>query len=61
MSKALETIRARCALLGIVLVVTDDDQGKPLYVATRWAMTKAFSSLDQVGQWLDQIGEGVSS
>jgi hypothetical protein len=61
MSKSLETIRARCALLGIVLVVTDDDHGKPLYVATRWAMTKAFSSLDQVGQWLDQIGGGVSS
>ena len=61
MTKALDTLRARCALLGIVLAITENDHGRPLYVATRWAMTKAFSSLDQVGQWLDQIGEGVSS
>lgn len=55
--KVLDTLRARCALLGIVLTVTEDDHGQTLYVATRWAMTKAFSNLDDVGQWLDQIGE----
>lgn len=52
MSKTLNTIRARCALLGIVLAVTEDDHGQPLYVATRWAMTRAFSSLTEVEGWL---------
>ncbi len=61
MSKALDTLRAHCALLGIVLAITENDHGQPPYVATRWAMTKAFTSLDQVGQWLDQIGKGGSS
>lgn len=56
MSRPIDTLRARCALLGIVLTVTDDDHGRPLYVATRWAMTKAFSSLDDVAGWLDSIG-----
>ncbi len=55
--KRLETLRACGALLGIFLAVTEDYHGQPLYVATRWAMTKAFSKLDEVGQWLDQIGE----
>lgn len=58
MSNPLSTLRARCALLGIVLTDTEDDHGRPLFVATRWAMTRAFSNLDEVGQWLDQIGEG---
>ncbi len=60
MSRPIDTLRARCALLGIVLTVTDDDHGRPLYVATRWAMTKAFSSLDDVADWLDSIGEAVA-
>jgi len=55
MSKVLNTIRARCAMLGIVLAVTEDDHGRPLYVATRWAMTKAFSCLEEVSAWLSGI------
>ncbi len=60
MSKAFQTIRARCALLGIVMAITGDDHGRPLYVATRWAMTKAFSSVEEVASWLSGI-EGGSS
>lgn len=56
--KRLETLRARCALLGVVLTEIEDDQGRPLFVATRWSMTRAFASLGEVGQWLDHIGEG---
>lgn len=52
MSKALNTIRARCALLGIVLATTEDDRGRSLFVVSRWAMTRAFSSLAEVESWL---------
>lgn len=60
MTKALDTLRARCALLGIVLAITENDHGRPLYVATRWAMTKTFSSLEEVGAWLSEIEGGRS-
>ncbi len=58
MTKALDTLRARCALLGIVLAITENDHGRPLYVASRWAMTKAFSSLEEVGAWLSEVEGG---
>ncbi len=58
MTKALDTLRARCALLGIVLAITENDHGRPLYVATRWAMTKAFSSLEEVGALLSEVEGG---
>lgn len=60
MSNPLSTLRARCALLGIVLTDTEDDHGKPLYVATRWAMTRAFASLKDLEDWLASITEGAA-
>jgi len=56
LQKALETCRARAALLGIALHVIDGDDGRPLFVATRWALTKNFADLAEVEAWLDRVG-----
>lgn len=55
MSKPIDTIRARCALAGITLHVTEDDLGKPLFIASRWAMTRSFSSAEEVEAWLARV------
>jgi hypothetical protein len=55
MTKALCTIRARCALAGIALHVTTDDRGHPMFVASRWALTRTFESLAEVETWLCRV------
>lgn len=60
MSKHLDTIRARCALLGIVLVDTKNDRGQPLFVVTRWAITRSFSSLKDLENLLDKLTKGAA-
>ena len=55
MADRFATVQARAALAGIVLAATEDDHGRPLFVASRWAMTKAFCSLDEVEAWMDDI------
>jgi hypothetical protein len=52
-SKQFETLRARAALAGISLIESRDERGAPEYVASRWALTKAFASLAGVAAWLD--------
>ncbi len=53
--KPIDTIRARCALSGINLHVTEDDFGNPLFIASRWAMTRSFSSVEEVEAWLARV------
>lgn len=55
MSNPVDTLRAKCALAGIALVVTDDDHGQPLYIVSKWALTKAFSTLEELEAWLSQV------
>lgn len=56
-NKHQTTLCARCALFGLVLNVLEDDHGKPLYVATRWAITRSFSSLQELEKWLDKLNK----
>ena len=58
--KQAATLKARAALRGIVLIESADDRGRPEWIATWNAMTKAFDSLDDVGRWLG-IVEGRQS
>lgn len=53
--KQFNTLRARAALNGIVLLETTDDSDKPLYVASRWALTRSFDNLLALSQWLDMV------
>ena len=52
MTKQLDTLRARCALAGIALHVSHDDRCHVMFIASLWAMTRSFSSLEEVKQWL---------
>lgn len=55
MVKRVATARARGALRGIVLIESRDDRGQLEWIASLHAMTKAFSSLDDLERWLDRI------
>lgn len=62
-SKALKTfatLQARAALQGITLHRLEGDDGRPLYIATRWAMTKQFDGLGDVEIWLDEVVGGAN-
>lgn len=53
--KWFATLRARAALAGIVLHQIEGDYGAPIYIATRWAMTKQLDSLGAVDAWLAMV------
>lgn len=53
--KLFETLRARAALAGVILVGSQNDSGQPVYVATRWALTQELESLEAVSAWLDRV------
>ncbi|MCW5643093.1 MAG: hypothetical protein KIT63_13425 [Rhodoferax sp.] len=50
--KRLATLKARCALAEVALVESTDDRDQPVFVVSRWAMTRQMSSLDEVEKWL---------
>lgn len=54
-AKHFATLQARAALHGITLIQSTDDRDRPLYVASRWALTRDFDSLLAVSQWLDRV------
>ena len=51
---------AQAALEGITLHRIDGDFGRPVYIATRWAMTKQFDGLGEVEIWLDEVVGGAN-
>jgi hypothetical protein len=54
--KAVATAKARAALRGVALHVTEDDHCDPLYVAVQGSMTRHMTSLDEVERFLKLIG-----
>lgn len=53
-AKRVATAQARAALVGITVDQVQGDFGLEL-VATRWALCKRFSSLEQLEAWLDEV------
>lgn len=53
--KLLATLTARAALAAIVLIPTTDDAGRPVFIASRWALTTQLDSLEAVTVWLDRV------
>ncbi len=60
-SKALDTLRARCALAGIALHVTDDDRGQPLYIVSKWALTRQIGSIEELAAWVNRVTGAAAS
>jgi len=54
-SKRFATARALAALNGVTLIRVDGEHGRPIYCATRWAMTRQLEDLDQVEAWLQMV------
>lgn len=54
--KQLANTQARCALWGGTLSAIQGDDGRPLFVVARWALTRAFNDLDEVDRFLRTVG-----
>lgn len=54
-SKSVATAAARAALCGIVLIESTDERGRPEWIVSWNALTKAFSTLTEVETWLDRV------
>ena len=46
--KRIATLTAQLALRGFILVRSKDDRGGPLYVISKWALTRQLHSLPEV-------------
>jgi hypothetical protein len=54
-AKRLATCQARAARRGMTLHRIESDDGKPLFVATFFALTRHFDDIGQVELWLDRV------
>lgn len=54
-AKRFATAQALAALHGVTLYRIDGDFGRPIYCATRWAMTRQLDDMDQVEAWLQMV------
>lgn len=54
-NKRFATLQARLALRGYVLVRSTDDNGGPLYIVSRWALTKQMAGLSEVEQFAERV------
>ena len=57
--KKLATLTAEFALKGVTLHVIEDDRGAPLFVASRWSLTRQMNSVAEVEDFLRRIGGAV--
>ena len=53
--KRLSSAIARAALIGVIVHRIESDFGGEEFIASRWALTKAFSSLDALEAWIDRV------
>jgi hypothetical protein len=50
--KALRTLQARAALIGVELLLLDDGT----LFASKWGWSRSFPTLNEVAVWLDLLG-----
>lgn len=53
--KQFATLQAKAAIALVELHRVESDNGRPSFVATQWAITRRFESLDHVADWLDRF------
>jgi hypothetical protein len=54
-AKRLATAKATAALWGGVLTAIDGDDGRPLYVVSRWSLTRSFTELGALEDFLRRV------
>ena len=55
-TKREATVRARLALIGVTMVIGNDDRGRPEYVLTYKHRTRITGSIDEVEALADEAG-----
>lgn len=53
--KAWATVQAELVLGGWHAALIDGDDGRPLLVVSRWAMTRSFDDLTEAQRWANQV------
>ncbi len=53
--KPWKTAQAEALLAGFSAVLTDSDEGRPMLVVTRWALTRSFTDLAELRTWLERV------
>ncbi len=55
-AKTFATLRARAALVGVSLVKSTDDRDRPVFIASRWTMTRQLDTIEDVERFLKLVG-----
>lgn len=55
LNKQYATLRARCALAGVMLHQIENDYGKTVYIVSRWALCRELPDLESAAAWLDCV------
>jgi hypothetical protein len=53
--KAWATVQARCTLAGFTANLIDGDDGRPMLVVSRWALTRSFATPAEAEAWLQRV------
>jgi predicted trehalose synthase len=53
--KPWRNAQAECLLAGFAAALIDGDDGRPMLVCSRWALTKAFTELQEFSAWLTRV------
>lgn len=54
--KTWATLQARAALVEVSLVRSTDDRDRPIFIASKWALTTRLDSVEAVETFLRRIG-----
>ncbi|TAK75609.1 MAG: hypothetical protein EPO12_18275 [Aquabacterium sp.] len=54
--KTLATLQARAALIGVQLVLSVDERGRQVFIASRWGLTKELDSVEAVEAFMLRVG-----
>lgn len=60
-AKRLATLIARAALVGVIVHRIETDFGGEEFIASKWALTKAFSTIDALEAWIDRVAGKVAA
>lgn len=53
--KAFATLQAKAALQGVTLVRIVGEQGRDVFIASKWAMSRQFENIEQIDQLLERM------
>lgn len=53
-------VQAQCLLVGFKADIIDCDDGRPMLVVSRWALTRSFTDPGDVATWLARVAPAVT-